>query len=472
MGAAIGRTRGIRATAGPDTVYCRTRVPLQGREMKTCAEFDVSAGERVPFTLAWCPTHEDEPAECDAAAALRETDNWWRDWSGQCTYQGRWRDAVLRSLITLKALTYAPTGGIVAAATTSLPEQIGGPRNWDYRFCWLRDATFTLMALDAGGYSEEARAWRQWLVNAVAGTPDDMQIMYGLAGERRLEELTLPWLAGYENSQPVRIGNEAFRQRQIDVYGEVADAMFQSRKLGLHESDDMWRLEQNLVDYLQKRWQEPDRGIWEIRGPARQFTHSKVMAWVAMDRAVKTVEHFSHAGDVEEWRAARDAIHAQVCASGFDRELHSFVQYYGSKDPDASLLMLPLVGFLPATDPRIVGTVNLIQRRLVQDGFVARYPTASGVDGLPGGEGAFLICTFWLVDNLALAGRAAEAEQLFERLLALRNDVGLLSEEYNPTTGRLMGNFPQAFSHIGLINSARNLSSDGGSAERRCASTR
>ncbi len=463
----LDKRRGIRATAGPDTVYCRTRVELQGKDMTTCAEFDVSAGERVPFTLAWCPTHEEEPAECDAESAMEETDRWWRDWSSQCTYAGRWPEAVLRSLITLKALTYAPTGGIVAAATTSLPEQIGGPRNWDYRFCWLRDATFTLMALDAGGYSDEAKAWRQWLVNAVAGTPEDMQIMYGLAGERRLEELTLPWLAGYEGSQPVRVGNAAFRQRQIDVYGEVADAMFQSRKLGLHESDDMWRLEQNLVDYLQKHWQEPDRGIWEIRGPARQFTHSKVMAWVAMDRAVKTVEHFNHTGNVEQWRAARDAIHAQVCESGFDRELNSFVQYYGSKDPDASLLMLPLVGFLPATDPRIIGTIDLIQRQLLQEGFVARYPTASGVDGLPGGEGAFLICTFWLVDNLMLAGRAAEAEQLFERLLGLRNDAGLLSEEYNPTSGRLMGNFPQAFSHIGLINSARNLSSAQGSAQRR-----
>ena len=379
--------------------------------MTTTAEFDVSAGASVPFTLAWCPTHENEPAERDAQTALAETENWWREWSGRCTYDGDWREAVVRSLITLKALTYEPTGGIVAAATTSLPEQIGGPRNWDYRFCWLRDATFTLMALDVGGYSDEARAWREWLVNAVAGTPDDMQIMYGLAGERRLEEMTLPWLAGYEKSQPVRIGNDAFRQRQLDVYGEVVDAMFQSRKLGLNENDDMWRLEKNLADYVQRQWQEPDRGIWEVRGPVRQFTHSKVMAWVALDRAIKTVEHFGHAGEAGRWRDVRDAIHAQVCERGFDRDLNSFVQYYGSKDPDASLLILPLVGFLPATDPRMLGTIDFVGRRLNRDGYVARYPTQNGVDGLPEGEGAFLICTFWLADNLALAGRRTQRKR-------------------------------------------------------------
>jgi GH15 family glucan-1,4-alpha-glucosidase len=459
--------RGIRATAGPDTIYCRTPVELRGENLTTVAEFDVSADQRVPFTLVWCPTYQDEPPQCDAERALDETDQWWRAWSGKCQYHGKWREAVLRSLITLKALTYVPTGGIVAAATTSLPERIGGQRNWDYRYCWLRDATFTLMALDLGGYTDEAKAWRKWLLNAVAGAADDIQIMYGVAGERRLPEMTLPWLKGYENSLPVRVGNAAFEQRQLDVFGEVADAMFQSRKIGLHEDDDMWRLEKGLIACLQERWRQPDQGIWEIRGPARHFTYSKIMAWVAMDRAIKTVEHFGHGGDARKWRAVRDEIHAQVCEQAFNVELNSFVQYYGSKDPDASLLMLPLVGFLPPNDPRIRGTIDFIRGHLLSDGFVRRYPSESGVDALPSGEGAFLICTFWLADNLALTGRHREAEELFERLLCLRNDVGLLSEEYDPIGKRLVGNFPQAFSHVGLINTARNLSSPGGPAEHR-----
>jgi GH15 family glucan-1,4-alpha-glucosidase len=463
--------RGIRAIAGPDTVYFRTPIELRGEEMTTVAEFEVAQGQRVPFTMAWCPTYGDEPPERDAERVLKETDSWWRDWSAKCTYQGKWDEAVLRSLITLKALTYAPTGGIVAAVTTSLPEQIGGPRNWDYRYCWLRDATFTLLALGECGYMEEAKAWREWLLNSVAGTPDDLQIMYGVAGERRLTELTLPWLAGYENSRPVRIGNDAYRQHQIDVFGELADAMYQSRKMGLRDNKDMWSVGSQLTNYLLGKWREPDKGIWEIRGKAQHFTYSKVMAWVAMDRAVKSVEQFGHGGDVQKWREARDAIHAQVCEKGFDPKLNSFVQYYGSKDPDASLLMLPLVGFLPPNDPRIRGTVDFVQRRLMHDGFLLRYPIGTGVDGLAGGESAFLICTFWLADNLALTDRRTEAEELFERMLSLRNDVGLLCEEYDPVAKRLVGNFPQAFSHIGLINTARNLSNAGGPARGRHSHT-
>jgi GH15 family glucan-1,4-alpha-glucosidase len=459
--------RGIRAIAGPDSVYLRTDVPLRGEKLTTVAEFDVSEGQRVPFTMAWSGTYAGEPPERDAERALRETDSWWRDWSAKCTYQGKWHEAVLRSLITLKALTYLPTGGIVAAATTSLPEQIGGKRNWDYRYCWLRDATFTLMALGECGYIDEARAWREWLLNSVAGTPDDLQIMYGVAGERRLNESTLSWLPGYEGSVPVRIGNDAFKQHQIDVFGELADALFQSRKMGLKESPDVWTVGRQLTTYLLGKWRDPGKGIWEIRGPSKQFTYSKVMAWVAMDRAVKAVEQFGHSGDVQKWREARDAIHAQVCEEAFDKKLNSFVQFYGSKNPDASLLMLPLVGFLPPEDPRIRGTVDFVHRKLMKNGFLLRYPLESKVDGLSGGENAFLICTFWLADNLSLTNRNAEAEELFERVLSIRNDVGLLTEEYDPSAKRLVGNFPQAFSHVGLINTARNLSDSGGPAEKR-----
>jgi GH15 family glucan-1,4-alpha-glucosidase len=457
---------GIRATAGPETLYCRTPAQLTGRGLRTVAEFTISAGQRVPFELAWSPTHQAEPPPSDPEANLRETGEWWAEWSSRCTYRGEWRDAVVRSLITLKALTYAPTGGIVAAATTSLPEHIGGVRNWDYRFCWLRDATFTLYSLMVGGYTEEASAWREWLVNAVAGTPGTLQIMYGLAGERRLTELELPWLPGYENSAPVRVGNAAHQQHQLDVYGEVMDAFHLARRYGLPPSDNAWRLQRGILAFLETDWQKPDDGIWEVRGPQRQFTHSKVMAWLAMDRAVKSVEEFGLEGDAAKWRAMRQQIHDEIWRKGFDPALNSFVQYYGSKEPDASLLMLPLVGFVGATDPRMTGTVELIQQRLMRDGFVDRYAPAPHVDGLPPGEGVFLLCTFWLADNLALQGRLGEARTLCERLLALRNDVGLLSEQYDPTARRLVGNFPQAFSHVGLINTARNLQR-GGPAEDR-----
>jgi GH15 family glucan-1,4-alpha-glucosidase len=458
---------GIRATAGPETLYCRTRVHLSGQDLRTVARFTVAAGEHVPFELAWSPTHQSEPASTDPTRSLRETTEWWETWSSHCSFRGEWQEAVVRSLITLKALTYAPTGGIAAAATTSLPERVEGVRNWDYRYCWLRDSTFTLYALMAGGYTEEACAWREWLVNAVAGTPSMIQIMYGLAGERRLTELELPWLPGYQGSAPVRIGNAAHQQHQLDVYGEVMDSLHLARRSGLPPSENAWRVQRALLDFLETDWHKPDEGIWEVRGPRRQFTHSKVMAWVAMDRAVKSVEEFGLKGEASKWRRLRRQIHDDVCRDGFDSSLNSFVQYYGSKDPDASLLMLPLVGFLPATDPRMRGTVGYIQRRLMRNGFVDRYVTAPHVDGLPVGEGSFLLCTFWLADNLALQGRRDEARQLFERLLSLRNDVGLLSEQYDPEGNRMLGNFPQAFSHVGLINTARNLTGHGGPAEDR-----
>jgi GH15 family glucan-1,4-alpha-glucosidase len=458
---------GIRATAGPETLYCRTRADLSGHGLRTTADFSVTAGQRVPFELAWSPTHRSEPEPTDPDQSLRDTEKWWTTWSRRCSYHGEWHDAVVRSLITLKALTYAPTGGIVAAATTSLPELIGGVRNWDYRFCWLRDATFTLYSLMVGGYTEEASAWREWLVNAVAGTPSTMQIMYGLAGERRLTELELEWLPGYESSAPVRIGNAAHQQHQLDVYGEVMDALHLARRAGLPPSENAWRVQRALLKFLETDWQKPDEGIWEVRGPQRQFTHSKVMAWVAMDRGVKSVAELGLEGEAAKWSHIRNQIHDEVCREGFDPSVNSFVQYYGSKDPDASLLMLPLVGFLPATDPRMVGTVDYIQRRLARDGFIDRYLPAPGVDGLPPGEGAFLLCTFWLADNLALQGRYDEAREIFERLLDLRNDVGLLSEQYDAGKQRLVGNFPQAFSHVGLINTARNLIMRGGPAEDR-----
>lgn len=460
--------RGIRATAGPDTVYCHTDVKLHGENMHTVADFTVAAGQQVPFSLTWTPTYQPHPEQKAAEQSLNGTATWWQAWSERCTYSGEWPDAVLRSLITLKALTYARTGGVVAAATTSLPERLGGVRNWDYRYCWLRDATFTLYALMTGGYIEEACAWREWLINAVAGNPSKIQIMYGLAGERRLTEFALDWLPGYEGAAPVRIGNAAWHQHQLDVYGEVMDALHLARRGGLEPNDNAWRVQHALMDFLETDWDKPDEGIWEVRGPRRHFTHSKVMAWVAVDRAVKAVEAFGLGGPVEQWRQLRSTIHRQVCSHGFDPELNAFVQSYGSKELDASLLMLPLVGFLPATDPRIRGTVEAIQQHLMNDGFVNRYATVAEVDGLPPGEGAFLLCTFWLADNLALQGRYAEAREIFEHLLALRNDVGLLSEEYDPDTQRLLGNFPQAFSHVGLINTARNLArAEEGPAEHR-----
>ena len=453
--------------AGPNAMSLRTDVPTHGEHFHTVAEFTVSAGQRVPFTLTWYPSHEPKPKEKDPFQSLADTEQWWHAWSGRCTYDGQWRDAVLRSLITLKGLTYAPTGGLVAAATTSLPEQIGGVRNWDYRYCWVRDATFALYALMIGGYSDEARAWREWLVRAVAGKPSEMQIMYGLAGERRLTEWTVPWLPGYEGSSPVRIGNAASKQHQLDVYGELMDSFHLARRAGLEPEESTWRVQHAIMDFLETDWQKPDEGIWEIRGPSRQFTHSKVMAWVAVDRAVKAVQEFNLDGPLDKWQRLRSTIHDEVCDKGYNADMNAFVQYYGSKEMDASLLMLPLVGFLPPTDPRVLGTVKAIERELVRDGFVLRYKTDSDVDRLPGGEGVFLVCSFWLADNWALQGRYDEARKLFERLIGLRNDVGLLSEEYNPTSKRMLGNFPQAFSHVGLINTARNLTRSGGPAEDR-----
>jgi GH15 family glucan-1,4-alpha-glucosidase len=459
--------RGIRAIAGPDALQLYTDVTLRGEDFTTVADFTVSAGQRVPFVLVWHPSHLPPPPPIDAEDTLCQTEHWWQAWSNRCTYEGPWREAVIRSLITLKALTYRPTGGIVAAPTTSLPEQLGGVRNWDYRYCWVRDATFTLYALINSGYIGEAKAWREWLLRAVAGTPSQLNIMYGLGGERRLSELELEWLPGYEGAAPVRIGNAAYHQFQLDVYGEMMDLLYVAARLGLKPDDDAWRLQRALLDFLASAWRQPDEGIWEMRGPKRHFTHSKVMAWVAVDRVIKAVEHFGVEGPLERWRQLRDIIHAEVCQRGFDAERNTFVQYYEGKALDASLLMIPLVGFLPPSDARVRGTVEAITRHLMTDGFVARYPTTPEVDGLPAGEGAFLACTFWLADALALLGRRDEARQLFERLLGLRNDVGLLSEEYDPAARRLVGNFPQAFSHISLINTACNLAAGEGPAAHR-----
>ena len=445
------------AIAGPDAVSLRTRVPMRGENLRTVAEFTVAAGEREPFVLTWYPSHLELPRAIDAEHALEQTCLFWREWLDNSSYAGRWEEAVTRSLMVLKALTYEPTGGIVAAPTTSLPEQIGGVRNWDYRYCWLRDATFALDALLESGFEDEARAWRTWLLRAVAGDPDDLQIMYGPAGERRLPERDLPWLAGYEGSKPVRVGNGASDQFQLDVYGEVMDVLHQARRHEIEPDEESWALERVLLANLERRWQEPDEGIWEVRGPRRHFTHSKVMAWVAMDRAVKAVEDFGRQGDVERWRRVRDEIHAEVLERGYDDELGSFVQSYDSKRLDASLLTIPLFGFLPPEDPRVRGTLEAVRRELLVDGFVQRYrhdEEVEDVDGLPPGEGAFFLCSFWFVDNLVLLGELDEAKEMFERLLALRNDLGLLSEEYDPAAKRLVGNFPQAFSHIGLINTA------------------
>ncbi len=462
--------RGLRAVAGPDAVLIETPVALQGEDLTTVADFTVAEGQTVPFRLVWFPSHEPPPEPPDPVETVRLTEDWWREWSARCTYQGPWREQVLRSLVTLKALTYAPTGGIVAAATTSLPEQLGGVRNWDYRYCWVRDATFTLYALMSNGYTDEARAWRDWLLRAAAGNPAQLNIMYGLAGERRLTEIELDWLPGYEGARPVRIGNAAYKQFQLDVFGEVVDSLFLAHRSGVECDDNAWRVEQALLEYLEKAWKEPDEGIWEVRGVKRHFTHSKVMAWVAFDRMVKAAERFGLPGPVARWRKQRDAVHAEVCEKGFHSKRNTFVQYYGAEALDASLLMIPLVGFLPATDPRVLGTVAAVEGHLMSDGFVARYPTETGVDGLPPGEGAFLPCTFWLADNLALLGRRDEARRLFERLLGLCNDVGLLAEEYDPKAQRLVGNFPQAFSHVGLVNTACNLCRDVGPASDRLGS--
>ncbi|PRY20165.1 glycoside hydrolase family 15 protein [Pseudosporangium ferrugineum] len=451
--------RDLSAIAGPDAVWLRTDAPLHGRDRATASEFTVGEGERVPFVLTYQLSHLPRPEPVDPVAALADSERYWHEWIGRCDYDGRWSDIVRRSLILLKALTYAPTGGIVAAATSSLPEQIGGPRNWDYRYCWLRDATFTLQALLGTGYVAEAKAWREWLLRAVAGDPADLQIMYGLDGTRRLPEYTADWLSGYRGSTPVRIGNAAAGQLQLDVWGEVLDGLHTAREAGIASTDAGWDLQRALLDFLEGEWRQPDNGLWEVRGDRRQFVHSKVMAWAGFDRAVTAVERHGLDGPVDRWRAARDEIHAEVCAKGFDADRNTFTQSYGSPALDAALLLIPRVGFLPPTDPRVVGTVEAVQRDLCQDGFVLRYrPGHDNVDGLPGTEGAFLACTFWLVDALHAIGRRDDAEQLFERLLDLRNDVGMLSEEYDPASGHQLGNTPQAFSLVGLVNSARLLS--------------
>ncbi|ROQ69937.1 GH15 family glucan-1,4-alpha-glucosidase [Streptomyces sp. 840.1] len=455
----VRRSQGHRvAVAGPDSAWLRSEPPVKtwGQQFSTCSSFSVSAGERVAFVLTWHPSHSPRPDLVDPFEALDNTLTDWATWSARCKYQGPYREAVIRSLITLKALTFGPTGGIVAAPTTSLPEEIGGVRNWDYRFCWLRDSTLTLGALISAGYLEEAGAWRDWLLRAVAGDPADLQIMYGLAGERRLPESELPWLRGYENSAPVRIGNAAVRQRQLDVYGEVIDSLRLARDAGLGDKPHAWNLQLSLLGFLESTWREPDEGLWEIRGQRRHFVHSKVMAWVAADRAVRSLEEDpSLTGDADRWRAMRDAVHREVCEKGYDPVRNTFTQSYGSRDLDASTLLIARTGFLPPDDPRLVGTVDAVRAELGSDGLVRRYSTdGASIDGLPGGEGAFLACSFWLADALRMTGRTEEATELFEHLLTLRNDVGLLAEEYDTAAMRQLGNFPQAFSHIGLVGTA------------------
>lgn len=457
----------LRAIAGPQMLVLNTPAPVRGENLTTLSEFAIAAGERVPFVLTHAPSHLPPPELPDAFAALNDAEQFWKEWSGRCGGAGRWSEAVRRSLITLKALTFRPTGGIAAAVTTSLPEQLGGVRNWDYRFCWLRDATLTLLALMDGGYSEEASAWRDWLVRAAAGTPDQLQIMYGIAGERRLWEWEVPWLDGYESSKPVRIGNAAHAQLQLDVFGEMMDALYHARRAGLPANEAAWALQVKVMEHLEEIWRQPDHGIWEMRGPPRHFTYSKIMAWVAFDRVIKSVQESGMSGPLERWQSVRDEIHAEVCRNGFDQERGCFVQAYGTKELDASLLLIPAVGFLPPADSRVRATVEAIEHDLLIDGFVHRYRTAKSDDGLPPGEGAFLACSFWLADAYCLLGRTEEAERLFERLLGLCNDLGLLSEEYDTAEQRLLGNFPQAFSHISLINTAHNLSRAERPAEKR-----
>jgi GH15 family glucan-1,4-alpha-glucosidase len=450
----------LAAIAGPDAVWLRTPVPLAGRDLTTEAEFRVAAGDRVPFVLTYAASHRSRPHPVDPERALLDTVGYWTSWIARCRFDGRWAGPLRRSLILLKALTYAPTGGILAAATTSLPEELGGTRNWDYRYCWLRDATFTLQALLGTGFVAEARAWREWLLRAVAGDPADLQIMYGLDGTRRIPEYTVDWLAGHAGSRPVRIGNAAAGQLQLDVWGEVLDVLHLSRQAGLEATDTAWDLQRALLDFLEGTWAQPDNSLWEVRGPRRQFVYSKVMAWAGFDRAAIAVDRHGLAGPADRWRRLRDQVHAEVCAQGYDPDRNTFTQFYGSKGLDAALLLLPRVGFLPHDDPRIVGTVEAVQRELCRDGLMLRYDNSAdqGVDGLPGTEGAFLACTFWLADALHGVGRAGEALAVFERLLSLRNDVGMLAEEVDPATGAHLGNTPQAFSLVGLVNSARQLS--------------
>ncbi|WP_062215065.1 glycoside hydrolase family 15 protein [Streptomyces sp. NBRC 109706] len=453
------------AVSGPDSVWLDTTADTYGKDLTTYSDFTVAQGDRVAFTISWQPSHKEPPPVANPAETLAATEEFWSEWVAQCTYHGPYREAVMRSLITLKALTYAPTGAVVAAPTTSLPEEIGGSRNWDYRFTWLRDAAITLSSLLRTGYHEEARAWREWLLRAVAGDPQNLQIMYGIAGERELAEAELSWLPGYENSQPVRVGNGAAGQLQLDVYGEVTEALHLAHMTGLSRNDHANLLQLKLIRYLEDHWDEPDEGIWEVRGPRRHFVHSKVMAWVAVDRTVKLIESGEVDGPLERWRELRDEIHRAVCEHGYDAERNTFTQSYGSKELDASLLLIPQMGFLPPDDKRVIGTIEAIQRELsTLDGFILRYPTSgdeAGVDGLEGDEGAFLACSFWMADDLAMIGRVDEARKLFEKLLALRNDLGLLAEEWDPRRMRQVGNFPQAFSHVPLIDTALRLTASG-----------
>ena len=448
------------AIAGPDAIWLSTPVELEGRDLTTHSDFTVSAGQRVPFVLTHHLSHLRRPAPVDADQAISDTESFWSDWMSGFEYDGDWPDAVRRSVIVLKALTYHPTGGIVAAATTSLPEQLGGQRNWDYRYCWLRDSTFTLQALLGTGFVAEAKAWREWLLRAVAGDPADLQIMYSIDGTRRLDEITLDWLPGYEGASPVRIGNAATGQFQLDVWGEVLDGLQLSREAGLAPNESAWEVQRALLDFLEGHWTDPDNGLWEIRGDRRHFVHSKVMAWTGLDRAVRAVRRLGLDGPADRWAAVRDQIHGEVCEKGFDAERGTFTQFYGSKGLDAALLLLPRVGFLPWRDDRIVGTVTAVRRELYRDGLLRRYDPSrdGGIDGLPGDEATFIACTFWLADALHGIGRRREAVKLFERLLDLRNDVGLLSEEYDTVAGRQLGNTPQAYSHVGLINTALQLS--------------
>ncbi|MFD5035079.1 glycoside hydrolase family 15 protein [Streptomyces sp. NPDC058220] len=453
------------AVAGPDSVWLDTEAETYGKDLTTYSDFTVAPGDRIAFTISWQPSHRQPPALPDPEGSLEATSDFWREWVEHCTYHGPYREAVIRSLITLKALTYAPTGGIVAAPTTSLPEEIGGVRNWDYRYTWLRDAAITLSSLLRTGYRDEARAWREWLLRAVAGDPENLQIMYGIAGERELGEAELDWLPGYERSGPVRVGNGAAHQLQLDVYGEVTEALHLAHMTGLARNDYASVLQLKLIRYLEKHWDQPDEGIWEVRGPRRHFVHSKVMAWVAVDRTIKLIESGDADGPLERWREMRDDIHHDVCEKGYDKERNTFTQSYGSKELDASLLLIPQMGFLPPDDKRVIGTIEAIQRELsTEDGFIMRYPTAgaeAGVDGLAGDEGAFLACSFWLADDLAMIGRVDEARKLFEKLLALRNDLGLLAEEWDSRLQRQVGNFPQAFSHVPLIDTALRLTASG-----------
>ena len=461
------RDGSLVALAGPHLLVLRTNVPMRGEDLRTVSEFTLSEGATAGFELTYGNSSQPVPASIDLEKSLRETEEWWRKWISRCSYSGPWKEAVERSLITLKALTYRPTGGIVASPTTSLPEQPGGQRNWDYRFCWLRDATFTLFAFMHAGYHDEACRWRDWLVRSVAGSADQLQVVYGVAGERLLIEWEVPWLSGYFGASPVRVGNAAINQVQVDIFGELADVLHQARSLEKDSRQAHFDLQVSLLGHLQEIWRKPDHGIWEVRGEEKHFTHSKVMAWVAFDRAIRSIEEFGFEGPTEEWRTIRKEIHDEVCRLGFDSELGSFVQAYGSKEVDASLLLIPLVGFLPSSDPRIGGTVRQIEKQLLRDGFVKRYETQRVEDGLPAGEGAFLACSFWLADNYKLMGREPEAEELLQRLLRLQNDVGLLAEEYHPEAKRLVGNFPQAFSHVALVNTITNLYTERGPAHHR-----